>query len=628
MHLTMSANSSIEQLITRLNEIRDDLLDKEQGFSYTPNILPHHKSSAKNLIHYLAFRTMDIREIQFKLTELGLSSLSRPERKVMASINILLKRLYEMQDQSWESEFNLPVDFKDSKEIYESNIKNLLGPKPSTRRARIMVTLPTEAAWNYELVKQLLENGMNCARINCAHDNEDIWKRIISNIKRAESELRKPCLISMDLAGPKLRTEGIEPDPIVQRAKPLRNEFGQVIESAKVVFYTPEDVQNLPDDFGVLIPVDTAWLNASEIGDLIQLNDARESRRKFKVLEKHSNYILAECNKTTYFRPGLILLLKKSKSKDNFKTRVGNKFAGLEGFYKVFKDELLILKKNRSWSAKHTKYEGAKIIDCNLPEFLEHVKRGDSIKMDDGKIGGIVEDLDEDIIKIRINQARASGTKLRNNKGINLPETQIDYGSMTEKDYQDLEFVFKHADIICLSFVNDGKDVEDLIQAMKVIQARQNGYDKKQTSVVFKIETQSGFNNLPKIILAGMQLPSIGVMIARGDLAIECGFGRLAELQEEILWICEAAHIPVIWATQVLEGLAKEGLPSRSEISDAAMGQRAECIMLNKGEYIVEATHSLKEILVRMQDHQTKKRSLHRKLNLAVGFFNKEAVMS
>jgi len=624
----MSKNSSIEQLITRLNDIRDDLLDKEQRFTYPSRIQGHHKSSAKNLIHYLAFRTMDIRNLQFELTELGLSSLSRPERKVMASINILLKRLYEMLDQSWDSEFNLPVDFKDSKEIYETNIENLLGPKPSTRRARIMVTLPTEAAWNYELVEQLLENGMNCARINCAHDNEEIWQGIISNIKRAETELGKPCLISMDLAGPKLRTEGIEPDPVVQRAKPIRNEFGQVVESAKVVFYSPEDIQNLPEDLAVLIPVSTSCLEAAEAGDTIQLKDARESRRKLRLLEKHSNYILAECNKTTYFCPGLNMVLKKSKSKDKIKTRVGDKFAGLEGFLKIFKDDLLILKKNKDWSAKAPEYEGAKIIDCNLPEFLEHVKIGESIKMDDGKIGGTVADLDDQIIKIRISQAKATGTKLRNNKGINLPDTRIDYGSMTEKDYHDLEFVFNNADIICLSFVNSAKDVEDLIRAMNAMQARQNGLNNKLPSVVFKIETQSGFNNLPQIILAGMQLPSIGVMIARGDLAIECGFGRLAELQEEILWICEASHIPVIWATQVLEGLAKEGLPSRSEISDAAMGQRAECIMLNKGEYIVEATHSLKEILVRMQDHQTKKRSLHRKLNLAVGFFNKETVIS
>jgi pyruvate kinase len=114
-----------------------------------------------------------------------------------------------------------------------------------------------------------------------------------------------------------------------------------------------------------------------------------------------------------------------------------------------------------------------------------------------------------------------------------------------------------------------------------------------------------------------MKLPSCGVMIARGDLAVECGFERMAEVQEEILWICEAAHVPVIWATQVLESLAKRGLPSRAEITDAAMGHRAECVMLNKGPHILTALRTLDDILKRMQSHQAKKRSMLRELRLA-----------
>jgi pyruvate kinase len=127
-------------------------------------------------------------------------------------------------------------------------------------------------------------------------------------------------------------------------------------------------------------------------------------------------------------------------------------------------------------------------------------------------------------------------------------------------------------------------------------------------------------DNLPKLILAAMRMGSFGVMIARGDLAVECGYQRLAEVQEEILWICEAAHVPVIWATQVLETLAKKGMPSRSEITDAAMGERAECVMLNKGPYAVTTVSVLADILKRMQAHQEKKRSMLRQLHLASSF--------
>ena len=138
--------------------------------------------------------------------------------------------------------------------------------------------------------------------------------------------------------------------------------------------------------------------------------------------------------------------------------------------------------------------------------------------------------------------------------------------------------------------------------------------------MVLKIETRRGFENLPAILLEALKSPACGVMIARGDLAAECGFERMAELQEEILWICESAHVPVVWATQVLEGLTKRGHATRAEITDAAMGQSAECVMLNKGPYVADALQTLNDILQRMQDHQTKKRSMLRKLSLAADF--------
>jgi pyruvate kinase len=94
----------------------------------------------------------------------------------------------------------------------------------------------------------------------------------------------------------------------------------------------------------------------------------------------------------------------------------------------------------------------------------------------------------------------------------------------------------------------------------------------------------------------------------------------MAEVQEEILWLCEAAHVPVIWATQVLETLAKEGQPSRAEVTDAAMAHRAECVMLNKGPYIVQAVKVLDDIIRRMRGHQAKKQSMMRELSLVKRF--------
>ena len=192
-------------------------------------------------------------------------------------------------------------------------------------------------------------------------------------------------------------------------------------------------------------------------------------------------------------------------------------------------------------------------------------------------------------------------------KGINLPDTRLDLPALTQKDIEDLEVVARYADIVGMSFAQSAADVRALRQRLAELGAAKLG-------LILKIETRRGFEHLPEMLLAAMASPSAGVMIARGDLAVECGFERMAEVQEEILWACEAAHMPVIWATQVLETLAKTGQPSRAEITDAAMGGRAECVMLNKGPHILDAMRTLDDILRRMQAHQSKKRPLLRAL--------------
>jgi pyruvate kinase len=247
---------------------------------------------------------------------------------------------------------------------------------------------------------------------------------------------------------------------------------------------------------------------------------------------------------------------------------------------------------------------------CAVPEIFDEVRVGAPVWFDDGKIGGVVDWKEPGRLWVRVNHARAKVSKLRPNKGINAPGSQLTLPALTEKDLQDLEFVARNADVIALSFVQRPEDVERLQQELERLGAGELG-------VVLKIETRAGFENLPRLLMAAMHSPLYGVMIARGDLAAELGFERLGEVQEEILWVAEAAHAPTIWATQVLETLAKTGMPSRPEITDAAMSGRAEAVLLNKGPYIVDAIRALDGILSRMQDHQVKKRSLLRPLQIS-----------
>jgi pyruvate kinase len=164
--------------------------------------------------------------------------------------------------------------------------------------------------------------------------------------------------------------------------------------------------------------------------------------------------------------------------------------------------------------------------------------------------------------------------------------------------------------MVALSFLRRPEDVERLEDELHALGAGHLG-------IVLKIENSAAFRNLPLILLVSLRSPPVGVMVARGDLAVEMGFERLSEVQEEILWLCEAAHVPVIWATQVLEGLAKAGAPSRAEVSDAVMSSRAECVMLNKGPRIVDTVEFLADILDRMEEHHDKRMNLLRRLSVS-----------
>lgn len=260
----------------------------------------------------------------------------------------------------------------------------------------------------------------------------------------------------------------------------------------------------------------------------------------------------------------------------------------------------------------------AAFVSMSIPNIVVNLEIGNNIWFDDGKIGGVIEYTYDEYAAVVITKASLKGTKLKEEKGINLPDTHLQLPSLTEEDVINLPFIAKHADIVGYSFVRTADDVKQLMDALSKLKRMDIG-------MVLKIENKESFNNLPDLLLTAMKWPNIGVMIARGDLAVELGVERISEVQEQILWVCEAAHVPVIWATQILENLAQTGLATRAEITDASMSVRAECVMLNKGPNIMETIKTLLNILERMEAHQNKKQGTLRQLSFANEFFNKEA---
>ena len=258
------------------------------------------------------------------------------------------------------------------------------------------------------------------------------------------------------------------------------------------------------------------------------------------------------------------------------------------------------------------------IIGVNEPGIVNMLKKGERVFIDDGIIKGIVEQVKKNKVAVRIIRNSSSKQQIKHDKGINFPDSNISIAPLTKFDIACLPFIIENADMVGYSFVRYPSD-------LKVLQDKIQLLGNKKPNIIIKIETPEAVINLPQLLLTGMAQPLTGVMIARGDLAVEIGFERMSEVQEEILWICEAAHVPVIWATQVLESLNKSGMATRSEITDAGHAALAECVMINKGDHTIEVIETLSDVLNRIGGHQIKKRYTFRPLSIASNFIHRSS---
>jgi pyruvate kinase len=609
------AYAELMSLIDELSGIRASMLALAgRALEGSVRVHPTFLSSARNLVHYLALRQRDVRALQLRLAALGLSSLGRAEAHVLATLNTVIAVLSELAGLPVPApdEGGGPADFAEGQRLLRVHTVDLLGPAQPDRSVRIMVTMPSEAAADYTLIHRLLEAGMDCMRINCAHDDPATWLSMIRHLRRAEKALGRSCRVAMDLGGPKLRTGPVIPGPAVVKLRPTRDPLGRVLAPARVWLTSEATPSDPPTPANGILHLPAEWVADLAVGESVTLTDSRGSRRKLRVADASRGDAWAELWKTAYVVPGT-LLFRKGKMPAPIGT-----LPSREMVIPLDRDDILVVTRDLEPGRPATRDRQGRVlspaaIGCTLPEVFESVERGERILFDDGRIRGVVEQVLPDRVMVRITETRIGGDRLRAGKGINLPDSRLALPALTAKDMADLAFVAEHADVVGLSFANQVGDVLTLRERLSTLGPR-------QPAIMLKIETRRGFENLPAMLLASMECPSAGVMIARGDLAVECGFERLAEVQEEILWICEAAHVPVIWATQVLETLARTGMPSRAEITDAAMGNRAECVMLNKGPHVVVAAAALADILRRMESHQAKKSPKLRELHLARQF--------
>lgn len=594
-------DKQLQCIIARARELESDYAEELAA------VHPEYRDSARNLVHYLALRQTDISELQEHLASLGLSSLGRAERNVMGSLQAVSHALHRLSgDTDVESDPLRPaLELKNP--VAAAHKQAIVGETKADRDVAIMVTLPPEAAENASLVGEMVAAGMNVARINCAHDDPESWAAMVDNVRSRGPD----CRIMMDLAGPKLRTGPLRPGPGVLHIRPKRDPMGRIVAPRRIRFL-PDDVLRRGSKAAV-VPVPRECIELARPGDEFRFRDTRGKKRSLEVVEKDAKGLVVEAYRGSYLATGTKLRLVRKITGEKLEYRVGELPESSQPLLLRVGDTLVLHQSSAPGEPATEDADGnitrPAHIACQQPEVFRFVSVGDAVSLNDGKITGIVTSVSDEQLDIEITHAKPMGSNLRGNRGINFPGSEIGLDGLTQSDRNNLEFVVENADAVALSFARGPDDI-------RLLQDELLKYPDNRLALVVKIETKRAFRNLPGIMLAAMRTYPAAIMIARGDLAVECGWERLAELQEEILWFCEAAQMPVIWATQVLEQGAKKGLPSRAEISDAAMSQQADCVMLNKGPHIIAAIRMLDNILRRMQKHRFKKTARLRKLSL------------
>ncbi|KAK6135350.1 hypothetical protein DH2020_030910 [Rehmannia glutinosa] len=579
-----------ESILDKLKAVQLHILAMEQwNASRLKMCHRNYSASATNILHYLALKSLDTEQIKEELSSIGLLNLETVNAHVLSSLAACIQTLISSRSDSLLSlklsSESLPVhkSLNDKKldlgmtamtKRASSNRDLLLGTLSGQKMAHIMVTVGQEVVENDAHITDLINSGTTTFRINCAHGNPEIWSKIIRTVKRCSRLLEKPCRILMDLAGPKLRTGRLKDGPCVVKISPKRNAFGSTVRAAQV-WLTPQGAGPPPAHLSpdVILQVDGQdFLDKLEVDDSVKFSDARGKRRTLTILSKYPIFsgvgFMAECSNTAYVESGTALYIKDKRRKSSVGFVVD--VPPSQQFVRLRVGDLLIISRDSSdeQDTSPSSAVGAHKVTCPSGYLFDSVKPRDPIAFDDGKIWGVVKGTSISEVIVTITHAGLKGTKLGSEKSINIPESDIRYEGLTSKDLKDLDFVAAHADMVGISFIRDVNDIVLLRQELAKRKISKLG-------VVLKIETKGGFEKLPLLILEAMKSPNpLGVMIARGDLAVECGWEKLADIQEEIISICGAAHVPVILATQVLESLVKTGVPSRAEITDAANGRR------------------------------------------------------
>jgi pyruvate kinase len=235
--------------------------------------------------------------------------------------------------------------------------------------------------------------------------------------------------------------------------------------------------------------------------------------------------------------------------------------------------------------------EEVRSVNVNYRDLVNDIKIGDTVLVDNGLIRLEVLDKKDAHIRCRV----LTPGELKSRRHINLPGVKVNLPAFTDKDRADtLVAIEEGIDFIALSFVREAADIEQLREFLRD--------HKSPARIIAKIEDQSAIANLDEIVRATDSL-----MVARGDLGIECPFEELPSIQRRAVQVCLDYGKSVIIATHMLESMITQPMPTRAEITDVAnaVHERADCVMLSGettvGRYPLECVAILEKVARRVE---------------------------
>lgn len=541
-------------------------------------------SSCLNMQDFLTLKKFDLVALQHTLSDLGLSSLSRSHFHLLYTIEqeiAILQRLLGLEvepDHGTESPTRV---FKMMSER-SAFLKGCDGDDNA-----VMITLPSEAATT-SFIEDIALSGVNIFRINTAHDTPEAWQAMARKIHAMNATTRRenPIMIYTDLAGPKIRTGNIETVPAVLELRPSLCSSVRLVRASAGTTCIPESESQMHT-----LAVDDEFFDHLHAGDEIKVVHPEYKNRTMEIKTCDAKACIAVFEKKIFLDLKSQLIL----ADDPTETSTVHHLPHVQQPIRLFTGEMLLLASANETGCLLNDRSGLKAkISCSNNQVFEYVNVGDAVWIDDGKLGLKVERKTPLGLECRVVRAKPKGMLLKPEKGINFPDTKLDIAALTDEDRAKLAHIIGFTDIIGISFVQHASDVEEMKTLLR-------SFGREDIGIVAKIETKEAIRALPFILMALLSWEKSAVMLARGDLAIEVGFENLARSQEQVLELCEAAHTPVIYATQILEGMMKTALPSRAEVIDASLAQRADCIMLNKGPFAVQTIDVLHKILGSMR---------------------------